>query len=59
MVRDVHATEGTSATPAGGRHVAVHDETVGEDVGEGAFGTKLAISLTPVSTRMCRDVATQ
>lgn len=47
VVRDVHTAKGTGA---GGDVVAVDDMAVGEDVGEGAFLTKLAVSLA-VSAR--------
>lgn len=44
MMWDVHASKRTS-TGMTTDVVAVHNMTVGEDVGEHALGTKLAVSL--------------
>lgn len=48
VVWDVHAAEGSRAA---NQIVPVDDMAVGEDMGEGAFGTKLAVSLI-VSARV-------
>lgn len=50
MVWDVHAAEGA---PAAHDVVAIDDVPIREDVGEGAFRAKLAVSLDTVSSGAC------
>ena len=52
VVGNVHATKRASA---GSEVVAVDHMAVGEDVSEGALGTKLAVSLAAVSFRRSRN----